>query len=257
MKLRLGVLASALAVAAAVTAVSALALVGGSPDNNRHPYVGMVVNFPTGNPADGFELCTGSLVSPTVFVTAAHCFPTGGGGLTLVDLDENAFADLHQPGFGSAIPGTVTIHPGYTVGGQGLARSDLNDVAVVQLWGPMQVSRYAQLPSVGYDDRLPNNQRVDTVGYGVQDAKTSAGFGSRMLGSQKIVPGAGVGKADFLKLSGGTICNGDSGGPSLKAGTDLILGISSYGASATCNAVEYSQRLDTPSVAGFLAGFLH
>ena len=256
MKLRLGILAAALAVAAGVTAASALALVGGAPDNNRHPYVGLVVNFPTGNPADGFELCTGSLVSPTVFVTAAHCFPTG-GGLTLVDVDENAFADLHRPGFGSAVPGTVTIHPGYRTRANGLAGSDLNDVAVVQLWGPMQVSRYAQLPSVGYDDTLPNNQLVDTLGYGVQDAKTSAGFGSRLVAQQKIVPGGGVGKADFLKVSGRTICNGDSGGPSLKAGTDLILAISSYGPSASCNAVEYSQRLDSVPVAGFLAGFLH
>jgi secreted trypsin-like serine protease len=254
MKLRLGVLTAILTIAVAGTAASALALIGGSPDGNRHPYVGMAVFFPDGNPAHGFELCSGSLVSPTVFVTAAHCFPDG--AVALVDVDANALADLHQPGFGSAVPGVVHVHPGYRVGGNGLARSDLNDVAVITLFAPVAVSRYAQLPAVGYDDRLPNNQPVDTLGYGVQDAKAAAGFGSRLVARQKIVPGGGVGKADFLKLSGGTICNGDSGGPNLQAGTDVVLAINSYGASATCNAVEYSQRLDTPAVAGFLGAFL-
>ena len=49
------------------TASSAQAIVNGQPDGNGHPYVGMV--FQTGSEA----ACSGTLVSPTVFVTAGHC----------------------------------------------------------------------------------------------------------------------------------------------------------------------------------------
>ena len=49
------------------TATSAQAIVNGQPDGNGHPYVGMV--FQTGSEA----ACSGTLVSPTVFVTAGHC----------------------------------------------------------------------------------------------------------------------------------------------------------------------------------------
>jgi secreted trypsin-like serine protease len=48
------------------------------------------------------------------------------------------------------------------------------------------------------------------------------------------------------------MCNGDSGGPVLQAGTDLVLAINSYGASASCAAVGYAQRLDTPDVLAFV-----
>src|SRR5688500_6251729 len=41
------------------------AIIEGQPDGNRHPYVGMAFN-------DQF-LCSGSLIAPTVFLTAGHC----------------------------------------------------------------------------------------------------------------------------------------------------------------------------------------
>jgi V8-like Glu-specific endopeptidase len=47
------------------------AITDGEPDNNRHPYVGLMVAFDD----DGNRLwrCSGTLVSPTVFLTAGHC----------------------------------------------------------------------------------------------------------------------------------------------------------------------------------------
>jgi len=55
------------AIVVLATASSAQAIVNGQPDGNGHPYVGMV--FQTGSEA----ACSGTLVSPTVFVTAGHC----------------------------------------------------------------------------------------------------------------------------------------------------------------------------------------
>lgn len=243
----------------ALSATAALAVVNGAPDNGRHPYVGMAVWFPTGSPAGGFELCSGSLVSPTVFVTAAHCFPEGAH--VLVDFQEDAFGDLHNPHFGSAVPGLAHPDPNWTSLGPGLPQSDRNDVAVVTLLAPVGVSRYAQLPAVGYDDTLPNNQPVEIVGYGLQQLSPQV-FGTRSDAPAKIIPGGGKTGSEFLKISsspgqGGATCSGDSGGPDLQAGTDLILAISSYGPSANCTAVAYSQRLDTPEAHRFVTSFLH
>ena len=252
---RIGGLVVAAALAACVAAGSALALVGGSQDGNQHPYVGLLVYFPTGNSAGGAELCSGSLLSPTVFVTAAHCAPSG--AVVFVDVQEQALADLQA---GGGVPGLVTDAPGFALVGGGLAGSDRNDVAVVRLLAPIAVGRYASLPAVGSDDSLPNNQVITNVGYGVTDAKALSGFGSRMSAPAKIIPGGGATGADFLKISsspghGGATCFGDSGGPNLLG--DTILAVNSYGASATCNAVSYSQRLDTPGINAFVSSFLH
>ncbi len=54
-----------------VTAGPAQAVLYGQPDNNEHPYVGVIRFFDE----DGNYLwrCTGTLISPTVVLTAGHC----------------------------------------------------------------------------------------------------------------------------------------------------------------------------------------
>ena len=48
-----------------------LAITNGRPDEGRHPYVGLMVALDSA----GIPLwrCSGSLISPTVFLTAGHC----------------------------------------------------------------------------------------------------------------------------------------------------------------------------------------
>lgn len=237
-------------VAAGVVAASALAVVNGKPDGNVHPYVGVAVSPQTG------VLCSGSLLSATVFVTAGHCFADG--SMVLVDVQES----LANDNLTTAVPGIVTVDPNFGAVGNGLSGSDRNDIAVVTLLGGgLSVDRYAvPPPKAGYDDTLPKNQQVDIVGYGVQDPHSNVA-GTRLSAQAKIIAGGGATGSEFLKISsspgqGGATCFGDSGGPDLQAGTDTILAISSYGASATCSAVDYSQRLDTPEALSFLSGFL-
>jgi len=167
------VLASVAVVALGVLAASAFAVVNGSPDNGKHPYVGMAVWFA---PNGGAELCSGSLVSPTVFVTAAHCAPDN--AVVLVDVQENAYEDLHAPHFGSGVPGIFHADPNWTSVGKGLSQSDRNDIAVVTLLAPLEASRYAKLPKLGYDDTLPNNQPIEIVGFGIQ-TQTPLTYGTR------------------------------------------------------------------------------
>ncbi|HVM69333.1 MAG TPA: trypsin-like serine protease, partial [Gaiellaceae bacterium] len=60
-RIALAALAAALALVSAAGAVT-----GSTPDGDAHPYVGALV-------VDAAVRCSGVLVSPTVFATAAHC----------------------------------------------------------------------------------------------------------------------------------------------------------------------------------------
>ena len=69
-KLKNTTLAAALLLCLTVT-VTVLAITYGQPDGNRHPNVGALVGtFDSGT----FPYCSGTLISPTVFLTAAHCY---------------------------------------------------------------------------------------------------------------------------------------------------------------------------------------
>ena len=64
MRLRLILLVASLGAFLAFNG-SAGAIIGGTPDNT-HTYVGMADNGPF--------VCTATLISPRIMVTAAHCF---------------------------------------------------------------------------------------------------------------------------------------------------------------------------------------
>ena len=67
---RIIVVVAALAALLISTVTPASAITYGEPDNGRHPNVGeMVIAFNGGL----FGICSGTLISPTVFLTAAHC----------------------------------------------------------------------------------------------------------------------------------------------------------------------------------------
>ena len=51
---------------------AALAITNGGPDGNGHPEVGALLAQHAFSDAT-WEECSGTLISPTVFLTAAHC----------------------------------------------------------------------------------------------------------------------------------------------------------------------------------------
>jgi hypothetical protein len=218
---------------AGVFATSAVALIGGTPDNGAHPYAGAAAQ-------QGGNLCSGFLASPTVFVTAAHCFSDGA----------QVFVS-NAPVFGSVppTPGIVHNDPAYRVSGTPPNTDNVDDVAVVILSAPIAASRYGKLPLPFMTLLLPNGTPIDDVAYGVPTA------GLKQVARQTIVRGRNVPSND-IEISAGVTCLGDSGGPNLLARTDIVLAINSYGPNEDCSGVSYSQRLDTLEVQLFLYRYL-
>ena len=239
---------------------AASAITNGEPDNGRHPYVGLAVFDVDGAPS---HRCSASLLSPTLVLTAGHC--TEGTSAARVWFDENVQTNTEYPfGGTTSYEGVAYTHPDFCIEcGNGLPGFASTDVGVIVLSEPVPtsvVSEYAVLPELGLVDTLENKTPVDFVGYGVQEQIRGGGppvwTGQRirLYAPSELVSGNFKHSDEFMKLalnpgggSGGT-CFGDSGGPDLLGGTDIVLAVNSYVTNSNCTGVGYSARVDTESV---------
>lgn len=250
-------LAFVLALALVLSAVGiASAITNGQPDGDTHPYVGLVT--------DDIWVCSGAAISPTVFVTAAHCFEVP---------EQTVYVTFDPDGFYSATPvwhkGTWYPHEDFCLGcGGGLPGFDSHDVAVVVFDKPVTLPRYANLPTEGLVDTLAMKTGVDLVGYGVQWDQGGGprwpqdGVFTRYYAPAQLVASNYVHSDEYIKLTAnpsqgkGGICFGDSGGPDLLGGTDTILAVNSYVTSNNCAGVTYSNRIDIAYALEFIESFL-
>src|SRR5918912_782803 len=137
-------LAALVALAMLLASGMASAITYGQPDGNRHPYVGTPVYADEeGNESTG---CTGTLIAPDVFVSAAHCTPT------LEELEQFGeelrgvtFDNVYDPGTSVVYPGTPHVHPDWPGPAPAHSHSFLgvgahaNDIAVIVLDDPVAV----------------------------------------------------------------------------------------------------------------------
>jgi hypothetical protein len=229
------------------------AIINGQPDlNNSYPYVGFVT--------DGNFVCSGAAISPNLMITAAHCFDTPGTPVAVTFDQQGAFADLS-----TFVLGTWHPNPDFCdICGPGLPRFDSNDVAVIVFNQPLQLPRYAQLPTEGLADEQPMMSSVKIVGYGIQDRLRRLDedeLFTRFLATSNLVRSNHSFSDQFLKLSAnpaqgkGGICFGDSGGPDLLGNTDIILSINSFVTNFNCSGVTYHYRIDTAAALEFIETF--
>jgi len=259
-----------------VAAIAMLALVVspvgavqfGTLDGNGHPYVGLLVFDVGGSPS---HRCSGTLLSPTVMLTAGHCTSGTSGGRVWFEADVQSGI----PGNGDPFGGGTSIefceihtHPGFVD-----AAFYLFDAGVVILCDPVNLSTYGALADVGLLDdiatqRGQQNQSFTVVGYGLQSVVPSLQADRvRYVGTVKLIDVNGTAgipagtSATFTNSpggghgSGGT-CFGDSGGPIFYGNSNVIAAVTSFGLNANCAGTGGGYRVDTVDDQEFIGQFL-
>lgn len=251
---------------------TAYAIKNGQQDEDAHPYVCYIATK-TEASSPWFITGTGSLISPTVVLTAGHITDDTSDPIIEVWVSF-ATAATWPPGDNDDWLPVYEwhTHSNYSIRyDKGLPGWITHDVGILVLEGPVaDVCEYASLPEVGLVDTLAMNQEVDLVGYGVQTQYHGGGppfwwwidIDHRYNATAQLIASDDVFSDEFMKITanpakgkGGT-CFGDSGGPILLAGMDTVLGVCSWGTNGNCAGIGYQQRIDIPEILSFINSFL-
>jgi len=246
-----------------LTVMPASAVTNGDLDGDGHPFVGLMVALDTdGNP---LWRCSGTLISPTIYVTAGHCTDAPAVRATIwFDADVESGIPGNGYPFSGDVFGTTFLSPDYNP-----AAFFVNDLGVVILDTPIIMDEYAELISeAGALDALATrrgrqNQTFTAVGYGLQRINPVFVEAERvrMVATPHLIQINSPGfTGDFSMLlsnnhsTGGT-CFGDSGGPNFIGDSNVIGGVTSFGINGNCAGTGGVYRLDRALDLEWLATF--
>jgi trypsin len=220
---------------------------------------------------ENFPICSGTLITPNVFLTASHCTIyyqqelAPAGYVAYVSLDPSIpFGDLTSSKTKLLSVSHVVTNPNYNQ-----SQSDSGDIGALILDRNVSGVTPATLPACGLLDQLVAQNGLKTsvftnAGYGLQNRIVSGGvpFFQDLNPVPRMFSFSSFNSLNggYLRLSqnattgnGGT-CFGDSGGPQFLTvnGQQLIISITITGDSV-CRSTNVDYRLDTVSAQGFLA----
>ena len=265
--------AATLSVAATLLfAVPATAITGNFVEDFEHDYVGLVAFYD--DEGEFMHRCSGSLLSPTIFLTAGHCTDSATSARIWFHQDVGSQYDVVND-----IADPRTGYPYYCVENDPLCVEsdelynrgfddfagfpDTNDVGIIVLAEPITfTTHFAVLAEPGSLDYLATNDRrgagpaVTFSGYGVSDIRPAQlSFRERLMATGFIVNVRNQNTAGYnLQVStnvgggGGGTCFGDSGGPILWDDTDIVLAVNSFVINGNCAGLGFGYRVDTQAV---------
>jgi hypothetical protein len=239
-------------------------IVNGQPTGASYGNVGaLLFDFDSDGVSGGDLLCTGSLITPTVFVTAAHCIHT-----PWTTPASQFYVTFASDVFGKKVKFIaatgVAADPQY-----GHDQANLHDLALVFLPdGSTNGITPLKLPRAGILDQLSAKGELSktlfvNVGYGTDATRTGPPAFS-FDGVRKFS------KSEFMALQPtwlgllmntsatgeGGDCYGDSGGPKFIDGDATTIYATVTTGDFPCRATTWDWRLDTPEARGFLGKYV-
>lgn len=256
------------------------AVTGDFVEDFEHPFVGLVV-FSDANGALTLQ-CSGSLLTPTVFLTAGHCMvdpamfgaPPGLSGPAAsarVYFQQDAAAHLvpdprHDPVTGypqTCAAGTLGILCATSTEiyayGSGFTSPDNRDAGLVILDQPIMMAEYASLATPGSLDQLATRRGLQDVrftisGYGLSQLSplSQTWFGERLMAESILTNLRNNIVRDFNVHTNGNgqgrggACRGDSGGPVFHGSfsSNTIVAVTAFGLTPHCRGGDAAYRVD-------------
>jgi len=253
----------------AIIVTPAAAITWGEPDGNRHPNVGAMLAYDSIN-EQWYQVCSGTLINPYVFLTAGHCtvygetLGTPGDTNVRVNFAEDAL-DFSDSSTYRDVEYVIT-HPGFNFP----QHADPHDVGVLVLKEPVNDRTPATLAELGLLDDLKKGKKLRqgsqeqdfvVVGYGgtlhwpppsmVYESKRQCAESEY----QALLP-AWLRMSQNQATGDGGTGPGDSGGPAFwidpETNQEILVGITSWG-DVPCVSTGFNYRTDIPQTQDFLS----